>query len=124
MGTAIADMAINSSERRYVRVIFDKDRAKYAKIFLQGGDAKIILNKEEGFTDDTTVLFEEMNRAFTDMVGPQKISIKTELDSELHIDKYIIEMYEVGKCNFGEFLDRVASSLRVGELLLYFLPKK
>lgn len=124
MGTAIAEMAINSSEGRYIRVMFDDANMKYAKVFSQDGDVKIILNVENSFANDVTALQEEISKIFADMVSPLKLSVKAELDSKSRIDKYIVEMYGVGKCNFGDFLDRVVSSLRVGELLVYLLPKK
>ncbi|MDP1833700.1 MAG: hypothetical protein U0944_00085 [Candidatus Moranbacteria bacterium] len=117
-------MAENSPEGRYIRIMFDDANVKYAKVFSQHGDVKIILNAENSFADDVTALEEEINKIFADMVSPLKLSVKVELDSELRIDKYIVEMCGVGKCNFGDFLDRVVSSLKVGELLVYLLPKK
>ncbi|MFA7209098.1 MAG: hypothetical protein WC120_02325 [Parcubacteria group bacterium] len=94
---------------------------KYAKIFSQGMDVKIILNVENSFTDDISVLQKEIEDAFARSI---KLSIQEERDSEGRIDKYVLEMREGGKLNFGEFLDRMSSSLRIGELLLYFIPKK
>jgi len=124
MGSVMAEVVKNSPEGRYVRVMFDDANVKYAKVFSQHGDVKIILNAENSFADDVSALQEEINKIFADMVSPLKLSVKAELDSELRIDKYIVEMYGVGKCNFGDFLDRVVSSLKVGELLVYLLPKK
>ena len=109
--------------RKYLRIVFDRNNMRYAKIFLRINAVDILLNTENSFTEDAVILQEEVNRFLYDM--GVAFSVEANYSPDGNIDKFTLRnVNDIGKCNFAGFMDRLVSGLRVGELLVYFCDKK